>query len=197
MFHSPVVSFHALCLSCVWCSSLTAQHYPVCVEGPLSTAFSTRLVRLRLATTKREQHTNPAASVYKAIVQTDEFACSLRCSYRTVCIPKHIPCAERSSRLRRYMSILKVRVCRAPRQVVLCRCRLQVHLEVPLCMSRSGAKVESFCRNHDPQSRMYRRYRNEPHSYQPPPTIHLDRHTIWTTKVRCARKGDTKCRPCH
>jgi hypothetical protein len=75
--------------------------------------------------------------------------------------------------------------------------RLQVHLEVPLCIFRTGAKVESARRNHDPQSRMYRRYRNEPHSYQPPPTIHLDRHTIWAIKVRCARKGDSTCHPRH
>jgi hypothetical protein len=94
---------------------------PSCVESPLSTVFSTTPARPRLATTKRVQPMNPAASVHKAIVESEAVFCSLLRSFITACIPKHIPCDERSSRLRRHMSILKVRVRRAPHQVNLCR----------------------------------------------------------------------------
>jgi hypothetical protein len=110
---SMLLVFHVSGVPCR--SEYSIPHHVL--GSPLSTAFSTDQV----GDNKARSHTNPAASVHKAIVQCDGIVCSFRCSYRTVCIPKHIPCSERSSRLRRHMSILKVRVYRAPRRVNLCR----------------------------------------------------------------------------
>jgi hypothetical protein len=101
----------------------TVQYHPYVLRRipPFVAAFGARSARLGLATTKPEQHTTSSASVHKVIVHHNEFVCSSRCSYRSGCIPKHIPLIERSSRLRRCMSILKVWVCRCPQQVIFAR----------------------------------------------------------------------------
>jgi hypothetical protein len=122
MFHSTRSSLHAPCLSRFWCSlSLTAQHPLVVCRTFLCQPHSARDL---LASGWRQQSQSSIRTLLQAStrllskVKTSFVLCAA--VNRTACIPKHIPRAEKMFPLaERHMSILKVRMRRAPQQVNL------------------------------------------------------------------------------